>query len=182
MERKLIEYLPYVVRDYAEFQGLTAGEQPEFEQAWNRADEVLNNQFVLTAGNLGLSRWEEILGIIPKATDTLEDRRFRVLTRLNEELPYTLPQLRNILQTLCGEGNFSAEIESDTYELIVKIGLAARRNFSDVEALLERVSPENLTINLSQLYNTHAELGRFTHAQLAAYSHYDLRNEVMKNG
>lgn len=182
MERKLIEYLPYVVRDYSEFQGLTAGEQPEFEQAWNRADELLDNQFVLTAGNLGLSRWEEILGIVPKATDTLDDRRFRVLTRLNEELPYTLPQLRNILQTLCGEGNFSAEIESETYELVVKIGLAAKRNFSDVEALLERVSPENLIINLSQLYNTHAELGRFTHAQLAAYTHHDLRNEVMNNG
>ena len=179
MERKLIEYLPYVVRDYSEFQGLTAGEQPEFEQAWNRADELLDNQFVLTAGNLGLSRWEEILGIVPKATDTLDDRRFRVLTRLNEELPYTLPQLRNILQTLCGEGNFSAEIESETYELIVKIGLAAKRN---LEALLERVSPENLIINLSQLYNTHAELGRFTHAQLAAYTHHDLRNEVMNNG
>ena len=155
MERKLIEYLPYVVRDYSEFQGLTAGEQPEFEQAWNRADELLDNQFVLTAGNLGLSRWEEILGIVPKATDTLDDRRFRVLTRLNEELPY---------------------------ELIVKIGLAAKRNFSDVEALLERVSPENLILSLSQLYNTHAELARFTHAQLAAYPHHDLRNEVLKNG
>lgn len=182
MERKLIEYLPYVVRDYAEFQGLTAGEQPEFEQVWNRADELLDNQFVLTAGNLGLSRWEEILGIVPKATDTLDDRRFRVLTRLNEELPYTLPQLRNILQTLCGEGNFSAEIEAETYELIVKIGLAAKRHFSDVKALLERVSPENLMINLSQLYNTHAELARFTYTQLAAYSHQGLRNEVLNDG
>lgn len=182
MERKLLDYLPYVIRDYAEYQGLMAGEQPEFERVWDRTDELLENQFVLSAGNLGLSRWEEILGIIPKATDSLEDRRFRVLTRLNEELPYTLPQLRNILQTLCGEGNFSAEIEAETYELIVKIGLAARRNFSDVEALLERVSPENLILNLSQLYNTQAELERFTHAQLAVFSHYDLRNEVFKDG
>ncbi len=182
MERKLIDYLPHVVRDYAEYQGLTAGEQPEFERAWDRADELLDNQFVLTAGNLGLSRWEEILGIVPKATDTLDDRRFRVLTRLNEKLPYTLPQLQKILQILCGEGNFSAEMEAETYELIVKIGLAAKQNFRDVEALLERVSPENLIINLSQLYNTHAGLGRFTHVQLTAHSHHDLRNEVLQNG
>lgn len=182
MKRKLIEYLPYIVRDYAEFQGLTAAEQPEFEHVWSRTDELLDNQFIITAGNVGLSRWEKLLGIIPKATDNLEERRFRVLARLNEELPYTITQLRNILQTLCGEDNFTAEIEEETYELIVKIGLAAKNNFNDVATLLERVIPVNLVVNLSQLYNTHAELGQFTHAQLAAYSHYNLRNEVLKNG
>lgn len=179
MERKLIDYLPYIVRDYAEFQGITGAEQPEFENAWAAVDDLLNNQFITTAGNLGLSRWEKILGITPKGTDTLDDRRFRVLTRLNEELPYTLPQLRLILETLCGAGNYSAIVEKGTYILVVKIGLAAKKNFSDVEALLQRVVPANMVVDLSQLYNTHAELGRFTHAQLAAFTHDHLRNGVM---
>lgn len=100
MERKLIDYLPYVIRDYAEFQGIMGSEQPEIEKAWNTTDDLLDNQFIPTAGNMGLSRWEKILGITPKGTDSLEDRRFRILTRINEELPYTLPQLRNILETL----------------------------------------------------------------------------------
>lgn len=180
LERKLIDYLPEVVRDFREFKGITAGQQPEFEQAWDSADSVMNNQFVLTAGNLGLSRWEAILDIVPKATDSLDDRRFRVLSRLNEKLPYTLPQLRNILETLCGAGNYSANIDEGTYILIVKIGIAAKNNYSDVESLLERVSPQNLIIQLSQLYNTHEELGRFTHAHLAAYTQTELRNEVIK--
>jgi hypothetical protein len=179
MERKLINYLPYVVRDFLEFQGIMTGEQPEFERAWNSADELLDNQFISTAGDMGLSRWERILEITPKGTDTLEDRRFRILTRINEELPYTLPQLRNILHTLCGEGNYSAEVEEGTYNLIVKVGLAAKNNFSDVESLLNRVVPQNLVVNLLQLYNTHAELGRFTHAHLSAYTHDQLRNEVV---
>ena len=179
MDRKLINYLPYVVRDYAEFQGITGAEQPEFETAWAAADDLLANQFIKTAGNLGLSRWEKILGITPKGTDTLDDRRFRVLARLNEELPYTLPQLRVILGTLCGAGNYSAEVVDGTYQLIVKIGLAAKNNFSDVESLLDRVVPQNMVVNLLQLYNTHAGLGRFTHAQLAAHTHDRLRNEVM---
>ena len=179
MDRKLINYLPYVVRDYAEFKGISEAEQPEFESAWGSSDDLLNNQFISTAGNLGLSRWEKILGITPKGTDTLEDRRFRILTRLNEELPYTLPRLRNILETLCGSGNYSAEVMEGTYQLIVKIGLAAKNNFSDVESLLDRVVPQNLIVTLLQLYNTHAELGRFTHAQLAAYTHDQMRNEVM---
>ena len=42
MDRKLINYLPYVVRDYAEFQGITGAEQPEFENAWAAVDDLLN--------------------------------------------------------------------------------------------------------------------------------------------
>lgn len=86
MERKLIDYLPYAMRDFKEYEGIMESEQPEFDQAWNNADDLLNNQFISTAGNVGLSRWEKILEITPKGTDSLEDRRFRILTRINEEL------------------------------------------------------------------------------------------------
>ena len=119
MERKLIDYLPYAMRDFKEYEGIMESEQPEFDQAWNNADDLLNNQFISTAGNVGLSRWEKILEITPKGTDSLEDRRFRILTRINEELPYTLPQLRNILETLCGPGNYSADVAEGSYHLIV---------------------------------------------------------------
>ena len=44
MERKLIDYLPYVIRDYAEFQGIMGSEQPEIEKAWNTTDDLLDNQ------------------------------------------------------------------------------------------------------------------------------------------
>ena len=179
MERKLINYLPYIVRDYAEFQGIAGAEQPEFETAWTAVDDLLDNQFISTAGNLGLSRWEKILDITPKGTDTLDDRRFRILTQLNGELPYTLSQLRLTLATLCGEGNCFVDITNGTYILNVKIALAAKNNFDDVESLLQRIVPQNIVINLSQLYNTHDELSKFTHAQLAVFTHDQLKNEVM---
>lgn len=178
MDRKLINYLPYVVRDYAEFQGITGAEQPEFENAWAAVDDLLNNQFIKTAGNLGLSRWEKILGITPKGTDTLDDRRFRVLTRLNEELPYTLPQLRVILESLCGAGNYSADVAD--YTLLVKVGVAAKKNFQDVQTLLKRVAPVNLVLVVQQLFNIHQVLGGFTHAQLAWYTHSEVRTEELQ--
>lgn len=52
MERKLIHYLPYVVREIAEFKGIATGEQPEFELAWDRAAELLDNQFVYNCWKL----------------------------------------------------------------------------------------------------------------------------------
>ena len=178
MERKLIDYLPYVIRDYAEFQGIMGSEQPEIEKAWNTTDDLLDNQFIPTAGNMGLSRWEKILGITPKGTDSLEDRRFRVLTRLNEELPYTLPQLRVILESLCGAGNYSADVAD--YTLLVKVGVAAKKNFQDVQTLLKRVAPVNLVLVVQQLFNIHQVLGGFTHAQLAWYTHSEVRTEELQ--
>ena len=55
MERKLINYLPYAVRDFSEYQGITTGEQPEFELAWDSHEEVFVNQFIDTALDYGLS-------------------------------------------------------------------------------------------------------------------------------
>lgn len=179
MDRKLTNYLPYVVRDYAEFQGITGAEQPEFETAWAAADDLLANQFIKTAGNLGLSRWEKILGITPKGTDTLDDRRFRIFTRINEELPYTLPQLRNILEILCGSKNYAVEVMEGTYELIVKIGIEAKSNFNDVASLLDRVIPQNMIVNLLQLYNTWEQLQKYTWGEKAVFTWKELREEVL---
>lgn len=181
MERKLIDYLPMSFVIMRSFRG-----------SWGANSRKLKRHgiprmiFLIISSFPPLETWAfpggKDLGITPKGTDSLEDRRFRILTRINEELPYTLPQLRNILETLCGKGNYSADVEEGTYQLLVKIGLAAKNNFNDVESLLNRVVPQNMVVTLLQLYNTHAELGRFTHAQLAAYTHNQLRNEVLKNG
>ena len=180
MERKIIDYLPDVVRGYAEFIGIAAGQQKEFERAWDRADSLLADQFILTAGESGISRWESILDIVPKGTDTLDDRRFRVLTRLNEDLPYTLPKLREMLSNLCG-GKYTAELID--YTLSVKLGLAAKSNYSDVVTLLERVLPANMTADVSLLYNRYSMLTPYTHEQLHAYTHDELRTEeTLQNG
>lgn len=179
MRKKLNEYLPSILLKTYEFPLLCNTEQREFDRLNTAVDEVLDAQFVSTARERGIARYEKIFGITPMDTDTLDERRFRILTRINEELPYTLPQLRNILETLCGPGNYSADVAEGTYHLIVKIGLAAKNNFTDVESLLNRVVPQNLIVTLLQLYNTHAELGRFTHSQLAAHTHDQLRNEVL---
>ena len=178
MERQLINYLPYVVRDFAEVQGINVAEQPEFERVWDAVDDLLDNQFITTAGNTGLSRWEKILEISPKATDTLDDRRFRILTRINEKRPFTIPQIKEILQTLCGKDDYSINISE--YTLTVRIGLTSKNNFSDMETLLQKIAPANIVVDLSLAYNQHQSLQTMTHAQLAAMTHYEIRNEIMK--
>ena len=142
MERKLIDYLPYVIRDYAEFQGIMGSEQPEIERAWDSVDDLFDNQFISTAGNMGLSRWEKILEITPKGTDTLEDRRFRILTRINEELPYTYRWLVNWLQSLCGADNPAPVVDGYTLWVSLPSGV----DYMNILDELRQRIPANLAI------------------------------------
>lgn len=179
MDRLMIDYLPDVLKGYREYQGIADGQQWAFDRAWNHVDQALDDQFVDTATEKGIADWEGILKIVPKGSDTLEDRRFRVKTRLNEQLPFTLPSLRQQLENLCGKGEFSAEISPGTYLLAVRIALTAKSNYNDVQTMLTRVVPDNIVIDLDLKYNTHDVVHGFTHAELARYTYSEVRNEVL---
>lgn len=178
-EIKILEYLPSILHDVEEFQKIGSTEDSELIALWDCLNAALSDQFVQTATNNGVTRWESILQILPKGTDTLPDRKFRILTRLNEQLPYSDRMLRQQLAALCGENGYTMEINHGEYTLTVKVELTAKNNFVDVGRLLERVVPANLIIDLSLRYNQHSKIAQFTHGQLASYTHNQLRNEVI---
>lgn len=181
-ERKLIEYLPHIIRDVREYKAImNDAEQPEMVLSWGAIDNALNDQFIVDATENGVSRWEKILGIVPQATLTLEERKFTILTRINEQLPFTLRTLEESLKSLCGIDGYSVQLYANEYILVVKVALVAKNNFDDVKRLLERIVPANMIIQLSIIYNTHEVLSAYTHQELKKYTHYDLRNEVLTN-
>lgn len=182
MDRQLLNYYPEILREFQEYREVAGAEQPEVERLWDSLAEALDNQFVAGAGEYGVGRWEKILGILPKGTETLEQRKFRILTRLSEQLPYTLRMLENQLEALCGKDRYTAKLEYEAYKLVVRVSLMARGNLSDVEDLLNRIVPVNLIIDLSLDYNRHRKLEGFTHRQLSCNTHDRLRNEVVISG
>lgn len=148
MDRRLVDYLPELLRQYREFQAICRMEQPEFALAWGTAEGLLNEQFLETAENVGLARWEKMLGIIPKATDSLEKRRFALQSRLSEVLPYTLPQLRRLLQNLCGE---EIGVWVNDYQLTVRLPERQRKNLPSIRGTVGRMAPMNLAVELGLL-------------------------------
>ena len=180
MDRQLIDYLPLFLQEYREYKAiLNDASQPEIDKLWGEARNNLAEWFVSTATIKGILRYEKLLHIAPLATDTLEMRRFRVLTRLGETLPYTLRALENMLETLCGTGNYNVLLDNNVYTIYIGIGLIAKSNFDDVNTLLRRIIPANLIINLFLQYNQYSTLARFTHAQLRAFTHKQLREDVI---
>lgn len=146
MERKLIHYLPYAIRDFAEFQGITTGEQPEFELAWDAHEEVFVNQFVDTALDYGLSRWEKMLGITPKGTDTLESRRARIKAKLNNFVPYTIRAFARMMTAISNGEPFSLAIEPATYILSITTSWTTSGQIEGLEYLIKYIVPCNIAI------------------------------------
>ena len=177
--RKLIEYLPEFLRDVREYKAiLTDAVQPEMVELFQAIENALNDQFIADATEYGVSRWEQMLKIVPKATHSLEDRKFTILTRVNDQLPYTMTSLKKRLENLCGKNEYSVELDAQNFTLKVRVALTARNNYKDVEDMLEKIVPANMIIDCSLMYNQNEMFNPYTHEQLKALTHYQLRNEV----
>ncbi|MHB8064474.1 MAG: putative phage tail protein [Ruminiclostridium sp.] len=179
-EINILNYLSDFLKEFREFERLAEAENPELLLVWKTFENARDDQFVKDSTENGVKSWERILKINPKGSDTLEDRKFRILTRLNEKLPYTYTKLEQLLASLCGETGYSLKLLNKEYTLLVRVALAAKSNFEEVKKLLQKMVPANLIIDLSLLYNTHLILKGYTNAILANYTHNYLRNEVLK--
>ena len=100
-------YQPSVVKDYKEFKEISKRENEILTNCWTASNNVFLDQFIETLTENGCKRWEKILGIQPKGTDTLQVRRFRIKSRINEDLPYTWRSLENVLNSLCGKESYA---------------------------------------------------------------------------
>ena len=172
----LKDYWPLVVKRILEFEKIADAENPEINNLWAAHKDVLDNQFIRTLTEEGCKRWEDILNIVPMGTDTLEDRRFRILARINADLPFTFRQLENMLYALCGD-DYTCELVNNDYKLVVRLALGVRRQYDEVSSLLKKVVPANLLIDLDLLWNQYLLLEPFIHEDLEPYTHEELREE-----
>jgi hypothetical protein len=173
------EYWPQVIKEYREFEKISTAENPELESIWQEIGNVLDDQFIRTATVNGIARREKMLHITPFADDTLESRRFRVQALWNEKLPYTYRVLVNKLDNLCGEDGYVISLNAGDYELDIKIELTMKRMFDEVAKITRQMVPANLVVTVELRYNQHIKLAQYTHGQLSAFTHDQLRNEVM---
>jgi hypothetical protein len=180
MDRQLIKYLPPVIRGVQEYIAICdIAEQPEFEAFWGSVDNVFNDQFVQSATENGVKRWEKILGLYPKSTDSLDTRKAAILARLNEDLPYTERRLREMLDMLCGTDGYILTVDGLNYKIYLGIKVKAKDFFDAAKTLIEKVLPANMVLNFEQRSNTYQEVSMFTHRYLSYKTHDQIRNEVL---
>jgi len=179
--RSLIEYLPEFLRSVAEFRAVTDAEQELIYELYRRIYSELDRKFIAASDEVGIARWEKTLGLSPKDTLSLDERKFAVMARMIEKTPYTYGTLTRMLTALCGEDGFKIRLDAEKYELSVLVELDLANAMGEVEALLRRICPANLLIYASPEYAEHRELTGFTHAELSSKTHFQIRNGGMNS-
>lgn len=178
-EVDILSYIPTIFHEVKETIEIANAEKLPLEGTWQAIEDSLNNQFIVSANEDGLARQEKMLKIKVPATDTLETRRFRLLTRYQEQAPYTYTVLKQLLNSLLGEGKYELTRSAAEKWIKVRLELTVRGQFDAVELMLERITPLNMVLTVDLRYNQHSLLANYTHAQLSAFTHTQLREGVI---
>ena len=98
--RDTVDILKYWIKELRrviEFQEIAKVENIEFLRLYGETQRTLNNMFIEYADEYGVKRLENIAGIYPESTDTLEQRKARLYVYWNDKEPYTERELKNRL-------------------------------------------------------------------------------------
>lgn len=142
MDRRLLDYLPPVLREVLEFQTINGANEPEISLAWDSLARVMGNQFLDSADQDGVAVWERELQIYPKDTDTLDTRKARIKAKWNTELPYTMRWLHSWIQSLCGAENPVPTVDGYT----LRVCLPSAVDYTTALDDLRQRIPANLVI------------------------------------
>lgn len=144
----LLILLPEYFQKILDFKELMNTEQIELEQLWARIEQLWLNLYIQTADIPTLEYYEDMLGLFPEPGDSIEIRRWRILSRFRRRTPFTLPMMYEVLNSLVGIGNYTVNIDVSNY--IITFG------FIDVEQDLVdeaiKVMIQSLPAHLGQIY------------------------------
>lgn len=146
-EVDLVSYLPPFIAEYKETNLTLTAENPEFVLVWKAADKTLKNEFIATADEYGISKFEKILHIFPSRDDTLESRKSRVQSRWFTSLPYTWRMLIQKLIVLCGKDDFTITKQFDFYRIDLKVHFEYFGQVEELERIINSMVPCNMLVN-----------------------------------
>lgn len=173
---KLINYLPRVLKEIYEFKLLFDADDYVLENARESINQINKEMFVYTAENEGLERLEKILNLSVLPNDSVEYRRFQILTKLNGSTRNLIKRIENIVGP-----DFTVDYYWREYRLVVKLPLKNEKYLKVVKDMLERTVPLNIMIETKLKYNTYGLIKDkgFTYGDLKGKSYKQLREEEL---
>lgn len=144
---KLNDYLPQVIGGASEIAEMNAIEDDEFEVLWDFSEKQFYNRWILSADELGLKRYETLLGI--NGEGDLEDRRQNVWYEWNKYVKYTDRSLRALLDLRCGSRGYYMNIYYSRY--VVRFEARIKNSMVDLRDIrreLRLIIPANMGIEI----------------------------------
>lgn len=140
----LAGYVPEFLREVREFQQLYGAQEREMKRLYGKMNELWKDSLIPSATIQGIKRFEAMLGLKPYPGDTLEERRASVSLKWNQQLPYTLPRLRERLEVVVGQEWYELWVRGSVYELELWVVDQPYRVLQDLREMTRQMIPANL--------------------------------------
>ncbi len=171
----LMELLPdYYIgnKTMEELQGILA---TDINSLVANIGETIDQCFIGTATSL-LSRYEKIYGIQVDVSKSDEFRRERIKAKIRGTGTVTKDMIR---ETASSYSNGEVEVIEDNANSSFKVKFIGTKgipaNMVDLTLTINEIKPAHLSFSFEYTYNIQSMLKQFTHQQLSAYTHKQLR-------
>lgn len=144
MPADLMLLLPPYFQAIYEYQVLVDVEGAELETAKRSLEQIKKNLYVQTCDDSTLREYEQLLGIVREPGAAMEYRRRMILSRMNQQLPYSLPKLKEILDAALGRQWYGLEIRYGIYELELDVIDQSYQVLKNIQAMVEEIIPAHL--------------------------------------
>ncbi len=142
----IVQYLPAFLQEYLQYKLLMRTEDIEFENIFKCLENIEQNQFILSADNEGLKRFEKMLNIYSQSNESIENRRMKVLSKWNEHEVYTFDFLKSKLDVICGKENYEIIEDFKNYRLEIHTHLSDIGEVAELERVIDSIIPCNLDV------------------------------------
>lgn len=168
MQKLILNHYPPVIRQIKDIQQIATAEDIEFSKLNAATNQVINNMFVFSANADGVRRFETLLGIKPKAAQSLDDRKLYIVSMLNRR-KMSLTELTTMLS------NYSEGIklvnDMANMEILVQTG----QNAVSID-VINRILDEILPLNIYYHFSTNIKVSAKT--ELSSIAKNRLRLKV----
>lgn len=142
MQEIIINHYPPVIRQIKEIHQIARAEDIEFNKLKVNAKQVSDNMFVLTANEVGLERFENVLNI-KSNNESLSIRRLNILSKLNRGKK-TLSDIEKMLDDYVDDIKTTHDFINSTMNLRFDLNIS---NMKNAIVLLDEILPLDIYLN-----------------------------------
>lgn len=144
---KFLEYISPIYERSIIMQAVMEAIGTEWDDVDRLTDEVFAQLFPQTA-TWGITYWERLLGIPPNDNIPIEQRRVRVLTRMQTRWPMTKSRMEQIVRTYSGDKQAYIRQFFNQYRFEVFFNLVQSIDLTTINEVVSETKPAHLDFSL----------------------------------
>jgi len=176
------QYFPDHLKNIKEFSEMNQAFDTILAKLWKVFETEYKNEFMSMMDADACERYEGMLGIKIKASDTVDDRQRRIIGYFASDLPYTKKKLDDAIKSMCGSGYYTLEINPAERYVTAGIAMESENMLDIVQEIIDRMVPANMVTTVKVMYNRYSMLTPYTHAALAEFTHAEIRGKSNLGG